>query len=241
MNCAAESAHDSRRQRALETEWISDRQDALANLQCARVAKRKRDQLLAVRFKLYQGDVVARVRADEPGLEVRLISERHIDALSALHHVVVREDVPACINDETGTRAFNRHGVVEEVVFDCFRNDVCDCGRRLAVDADIFSFERVEAGVTWRSPFGDRIVHRLDRFRNASPPMCPGPVSAENENQSDRDKSNSLTKNWLHIRTLGELNKIVSDDQYSVFKRGALELQSAWRFALIQLTPLPNR
>ena len=76
-----------------------------------------------------QGDIVALVRADVIGFVVRLIAERDFDGARIFHDVIVGENVAGGINDEAGAGAFDGNGVVEEIVFDGFRDDVGD-GRR---------------------------------------------------------------------------------------------------------------
>src|SRR5207302_344618 len=119
---------------ALEAEGVADSERALADLQRARIAQRQHGELPAARLNLDQGDIVALVGADEFRRVAGLIAQRGLDALRLLHDVEIGEDVAARIDHKARARAFHRHGVEEEVVFDHAGDDIGHGWRGLAID-----------------------------------------------------------------------------------------------------------
>ena len=48
------------------------------------------------------------------GLVMRSVAQRDLDRLRALHHVIIRQDVPVGIDHESRAGAFHRHRIEEE-------------------------------------------------------------------------------------------------------------------------------
>ena len=158
--------------------------------------ERKRGQFFPFRVDLNESDVVAGVGADEARAKTRLVAERDLNRLRALHDVIVCEDMPGGVDYEPRARALHRNGVIEEVVLDRARHDVCYGGRGLLIDAHVFGFERVESPIARRRRSG--VAQRFDRIRNARPPTRSRPVGAEYENQPNSDETDSLPKISIH-------------------------------------------
>ena len=100
--------------------------------------------------------------------------------------MIVGEDVAVGINQEARTGAFNRHGIVEEIVLDGARDDISHRRRGLTVDANVFRFAGIELGVAalggaWRGK-GTYRRWRADAVARADP------VSAQANNQADREQ-----------------------------------------------------
>jgi len=111
---------------------------------------------------------------------------RDFDGLRALHYVKIRQDVPLGVDDETGARAFHRHRIVEKIILDRSRDDICNRRRSLPVDPHIFSFGGIEArfrAVRQRQR-GVRIHGRWSVLAVARP--CP--IGAEANDQANRQK-----------------------------------------------------
>src|SRR5215469_8395481 len=100
LHGASERADDAGGKRALKAEGIADGENALADEEIARIAERKRDELASRGVNFDQGEIVARVKADEFGFEARTIAESDFNRLRALNHMVIREDVSLGINYE---------------------------------------------------------------------------------------------------------------------------------------------
>src|SRR6266850_3470805 len=182
LHGAAESADDAGSERGLETEGIANGKDFLAHLQSGRIAEGKRDEFFPFRIDLDQGDVVALVGANKFRHVLGLVAEHDFDGLRFLHDVKIGEDVAARIDDKSGARSFNGHGVHEKVVFGGFGEDVRDSGGSLAVDAHINGFVGGESGVA----LGVRRGAARQGFHVAWLPRsvsCAGPVGAKNKNQ----------------------------------------------------------
>ena len=183
MHRAAERADNSGGERALESEGISDGEDALPDLQISRIAQLQRGELVPARIDLNEGDVVARVGADVFRFVMRLVAKNDLDRLRAMDHVVVRQDVPVGIDDESRARAFHRHRIEKEIVLHGARDDIRHGGRRLLVDADIFFFDRVEGfGRSGR-------LQRYHRSRRALAVVRAEPVRAEADDCAQREQA----------------------------------------------------
>src|SRR5207245_9667373 len=78
-----------------------------------------------------------------------LFRSRGLYALRLLHDVEIGEDVAARIDHKARARAFHRHGVEEEVVFDHAGDDIGHGWRGLAIDAHVYSFFVTRMG-RWR-------------------------------------------------------------------------------------------
>src|SRR6266446_3699774 len=126
--------------------------------------------------------VVSLVGADKFRRVLVLVTEHDFDRLRFLDDVKIGEDVTARIDDKSGARPFDGHGVHEKVVFGGFGEDVRDGGGSLAVDANVDGFVSGESGVA----LGVRCGAARQGFHPAWLPRAvpsAGPVSAQNEHQ----------------------------------------------------------
>src|SRR5882724_5251074 len=190
LHGTAQGADDASCERGLEPQRIADGENFLAHLQCGGVAEREGDKFLSLGINLDQSDVVALVGADELRGVVRLVTQNDFDGLSAFDNVKVCEDIAAGIDDKSGARAFDGHGVHEKVVFGGFGEDVGDGGGSLAVNAHVDGFVGGESGVALsvRSGAARQGFHAAWLAGSVS---CAGPVDAQNEHQ--RGKNDACT------------------------------------------------
>src|SRR5580692_4764209 len=132
-----QSAHHSRRQRALKPKRISDRQNFLPHLQFRGIPQRQRHQRLALGLNLYHRHIIALVRSNEFSAITRPVSQHHLNRLRLLHHVEVRQNVPARINHESGSRPFHGHWIHKKVIFRGLGKNIRDRRRGLPVNPHV--------------------------------------------------------------------------------------------------------
>ena len=201
LHRAPQRTHHSRRECALKSEGVSDRQHALADQQIARIAQRQRRELFAFRIDLNQRNVVTRVRADVFCLVTRLVAQHHLDRLRSLDHVVIGQDVAVRVDHEPGARAFHRHGIKKEIVLHCARHDIRHCWRSLFVNAHVLRFGGIERDRAF-------VCHQRSRWPRVycvgimrAPPRAR-PVRAQSNHQPSRQQPDprSLISSWCHRR-----------------------------------------
>src|SRR5215472_8003594 len=127
-------------ERRLKAKWVADGQNFLSYLNAVGVPKLQGGELLSSRVNLDERNIIALVGANGFRRVARLISQDHFDGLRSFDDVVVRENVAARINDETGPRTLDRYRFHEEVVLGRFGEDVGHRRRGLAVDAHVDGF-----------------------------------------------------------------------------------------------------
>src|SRR6266852_4548474 len=190
LHGAAQSADDAGSERGLEPERIADGENFLAHLQSGRIAEGESDEFFPFLIDLDQGDVVTLVGTDKFRHVLGLVTEHDFDGLRFLYDVKIGEDVAAGIDDKSGARSFDGHGVHEKVVFGGFGEDVGDGGGSLAVNAHVDGFVGSESGVA--------LCIGCDAARQGfhvawlpGSVSCAGPVDAQNEHQ--RGKNDACT------------------------------------------------
>ncbi len=62
-------------------------------------------------------------------------SKDHFDGLRASHHVKIRENVAARVNQKSGAGSFHRNWVHKEIIFCGLGENIGDRGRCFAIDA----------------------------------------------------------------------------------------------------------
>ncbi len=120
---------------------------------------------------------------------MRAIAKRDLDVFGAFDDVIVGHDVAARVNYEPRTRALDRHGILEEIVFHGLRDDIRHSGCDLLVNSDraSFFFGQVEPGRQ-----GPWLAQRLDFYRSMSAPTRTGPVRRERQESNDRRPADSV-------------------------------------------------
>jgi len=86
----------------LQPEGIADRQDFLSDLQRGGIAQRQDGQRFGRGFDLQHRQVGLRIGANQLRRPLAPVGEAHLQPLGSLHDMVVGQDVPAGIEDETG-------------------------------------------------------------------------------------------------------------------------------------------
>jgi hypothetical protein len=129
----------------------------------------ERDDRKILAFDLQRGKVGKSIAAQEGRAESPPVAERDLDVRRAFDDVIVREDISALVEDETGTESSADDLAVELVLFDSARDDADD-GRQHVCDHRGKSGahrHRVSRRViaSRRRDGGDR--HRQDHDRSA--------------------------------------------------------------------------
>src|ERR1700686_488730 len=93
----------------------------------------------------------------------------------------IRQDVSARIDHESGARAFDRHRLHEDVIFERARQDVGHGRSSLAVYLDVDGFLAQKLA---RFRFGERDRHGPDALRLPLAPAAACPVRSQNERQA---------------------------------------------------------
>ena len=109
---------DAARHRTREAEWIANRVDPLTDGEVCRLGERCGLQIRRV-ANLQEGEIVSLVDADDSRLVPVFVRESDFDSLRIVDDVVVSQDVPLLVEDETGTLPLLRNSSVEKV--ECHR------------------------------------------------------------------------------------------------------------------------
>src|SRR4051794_19237225 len=96
--------HDARRERALETERVADRDRRIADLDAARAAEGQRPQLALRRRDLQHREVGRLVAAEDAGVDDVLVGELDRHLRRAGDDVRVRQDRAVAVDHEAGAR-----------------------------------------------------------------------------------------------------------------------------------------
>src|SRR3989475_6138756 len=98
---APERAHDADGERVVEPERVADGEDALADEERARHARRERHELLLWRLDPEDREVLLGSDADDLRLPVGLVGERHGEGVAVLDDVEVGHDVALTVPHDT--------------------------------------------------------------------------------------------------------------------------------------------
>ena len=132
---AVERADDAGRDGAVEPERVPDRDDAVTDCDVARVGERERDELRRRRVHVHDGEIGARVAADDGPLVGRTVRELHRDGRRAVDDMLVGDDVALRVVDEAGAEgAAAPLGARERRVGVALRRVDLDDARRLLRD-----------------------------------------------------------------------------------------------------------
>src|SRR5690606_2830949 len=104
LHRTADRADHARRQREVEAERVADGDRLLTDLELLALRDADRDEELLRRVDLEDGDVLARLEADDLRLEDLLVVEGDAEGASAFDDVEVRDDVALLVPDEAGAR-----------------------------------------------------------------------------------------------------------------------------------------
>ncbi len=140
LHRAAQRAHHSRRQRALKSKRIADRQNFLPHLKSGGITQRQHGERFVSRLNLNQRHIVSLIRTDKLRGVPRLIAQHHFNRLRAFHHVKICQDVALGIDNKSRARAFHRYRVHPEIVLGRLRQHVRHRRRRLPVDPYVQCF-----------------------------------------------------------------------------------------------------
>ncbi len=209
LDRAPEGAHDAGGEREVEAEGVADGVDLLAHLQPGARAEANRDELVARRDDPQHRDVL--VAGEAHGLRVVAdVAQRHLLRVGVLHHVEVRDHVPAVVPHEARAAA-RRHleDVARPVV------DPLDLGgderhraRGILEELDVVALLGVESAGEVRRPLRrrDRRVgcglRRLARGRERA-------LQADRDEEPEHDAYGEASEEeeaWSesHVGSLGE-------------------------------------
>src|SRR5271156_1415562 len=179
----AQSAHHSRRQSALKSKRVPNRQNFLSHLQVRRIPQRQSHQGFAFRLNLDQRHIVPRIGPNKLRRIPRLVPQNHFDRLRLLHHVKIRQNKSPRIDHKPRPRSFHRHRGHKKVILGSLRQNISHSAGSLPVDFDIDSLivsQRRIARRHFRHFAGQR--QRLDLPRLTFAPPSPSPISPQYQN-----------------------------------------------------------
>ena len=101
----AQGADDALGHGIVEAERIADGDRLLPDDEITGCARDDRGELGHVAVEPEHGDVLGFVLADEPGRALLLVGQSHLELHAVLDHVVIRDDMPPPVPDETGAAA----------------------------------------------------------------------------------------------------------------------------------------
>ena len=164
-NWSFQAADHSRRQSAIESKWIADRQHLLAYIKSVRVAHRNNRKRFLGRFRQTNNcQISISIDPNYSGSIFLLAAETHTQFLHVLEAMSISDNVALLIDDRTRAGAFLRlNHQPEESPHHCRGTNINDTGRNRFINLDVVLLVRAHRrlGDVRRSRSRERRTQRL--------------------------------------------------------------------------------
>ncbi len=189
---SAEGTDDPRRERTFESEGITDGENLLTDLDVVRTAEVKNGQVTGS-LNLNQGEIAARLGSEHASAILFMVREGDRYLLTAANHVVVGDDLPFLVDDESRADALRRVDLHEPAALIDDARDIDGGEMRRFVNIDIVLFVGFETGPVGglrRGPEPSRVSQGPQKAANSHiRTRCDVPEAAEQQRCQQQSSS----------------------------------------------------